>query len=80
MRLVIRMVVVPVLSCAQVCCREVLMSVRKRSYAFFTLSSVFILRPASLATFAATQAPQAQSQMATHDEAGRFAPRHKMRF
>src|ERR1700682_3663143 len=47
----------------RVCYREVLMSARKRSYAFFTLSSVFVLWPASPATFAAALAPQAQSQM-----------------
>ena len=39
------------------------MSARKCSYAFFTLSSVFVLWPASPATFAAALAPQAQSQM-----------------
>jgi hypothetical protein len=39
------------------------MSARKRSYAFLTLSSVFVLWPASPATFAAAPASQAQSQM-----------------
>jgi hypothetical protein len=39
------------------------MSARKRSYAFFTLSWVFVLWPASPAAFAAALAPQAQSQM-----------------
>ena len=39
------------------------MSARKRSYVFLTLSSVFILSPASPATFAAALAPHAQSQM-----------------
>ena len=39
------------------------MSVRKRSYAFLTVSSLFILWLASLTAFPATPAPQAQSQM-----------------
>src|SRR5712692_11698059 len=47
----------------RVCYREVLMSARKRSYVFLGVSSVFILSPASPATFAAALAPHAQSQM-----------------
>ncbi len=39
------------------------MSVHKVSYAFFTISSVFVLWTASPDTLAAAQAPQAQSQM-----------------